>query len=225
MNWVLVAVAVIVILNGLLGLKKGFVKIVLSMISVIVTLVLVMVLTPYVSDAMKETEVYQKINESTYEYVHEHLAEETFETGTESIQSLPLPESVKEMLMENGENYASAGIEVLTNYIADSLSDMIFNAMVFVITFVIVLFVVNIVFSAINLISKLPVLNSVNKLAGFAVGVAEGLVIVWIFFVFITVFNNSEMAISAYQQIESSKLLTFLYENNILMKLILSFSA
>jgi len=75
---------------------------------------------------------------------------------------------------------------------------------------------------ALDLISKLPLLNGVNKTAGLLAGLLHGLVIVWVFFLIITVFGGTKIGQQALEMIGESEILSFIYNNNLLLKFITS---
>ena len=96
------------------------------------------------------------------------------------------------------------------------------NALAFVLTFIAVFVGLWVISIALNIISKLPILNQINKMAGFLVGGLQGVIIVWILFIVITVFSGSELGRTAFQQIESSEILSFIYDKNFLLNIVLN---
>lgn len=224
MGWLLILVIAILVVTTLFGYKKGMIKIVLSMLSIVVTLAAVCIVTPILSSAVKNhTQVYEKLYEQVEEGLH---ADEVFAEGSEQdiIDSIELPKVLKELLLENNnvEKYAQLGVTTFTAYVVSSVTDVIFNTIIFVVTFVVVFIVVKIVFSVINLISKLPVINQFNKLAGILAGLAEGVVIVWIFFAVATMLGSTEFGKSVFEQVNANGFLAFLYNNNLIMKYLLA---
>ena len=64
-----------------------------------------------------------------------------------------------------------------------------------------------------GLISKLPVLNAINRFGGAVCGLIGGLVAVWIIFLLITMFIKTPLMQSAMEDIGKSQVLTFLYSH------------
>ena len=64
MNWLFIVVAGIIIIGGIVGLCRGAVRISLSLIAVVATLVIVFFATPYVSSAIKELTPVDELIES-----------------------------------------------------------------------------------------------------------------------------------------------------------------
>ena len=68
MNWILIAVIVILFVSAWQGYRKGIIRIAVSLASMIVAMIACVFVTPVVSSAVKnQTEVYSKMTESIYE--------------------------------------------------------------------------------------------------------------------------------------------------------------
>lgn len=217
MNWLLIIVLGIIILNALIGRKVGFIKIVFSIFSFIIALILTVWISPTVNGMLKNNETFY---EKTSQKVEDMLFKEQVETGEgdDIIEGLPLPKSIKESLKENKEKQEAN----IKSYIVSHVSGIVINALAFVLTFIAVFVGLWVISIALNIISKLPILNQINKMAGFLVGGLQGVIIVWILFIVITVFSGSELGRTAFQQIESSEILSFIYDKNFLLNIVLN---
>lgn len=74
--------------------------------------------------------------------------------------------------------------------------------------------IIKLILDSLKLIAKLPVVNWLNKLAGSVFGVAQMLFTVWVLFALLSVFQIPQVDAWVYPQIESSQLLTWIYDNN-----------
>lgn len=74
--------------------------------------------------------------------------------------------------------------------------------------------IISILLDSLKLVAKLPVVSWLNKLAGLGFGVAQMLFTVWVLFTLVNVFGIPEVDAWVYPQVEESKLLTWIYENN-----------
>ena len=216
MNWLLIIVLGIIILNALIGRKVGFVKMVFSLFSFIIALMLTVWISPSVNKILKNNEnFYEKASQKVEEMLFVEQEQTTDENDL--IEGLPLPKSIKESLQENKAKQ-EANIKA---YIISQVTDIAINALAFILTFVLAFVALWVVSIALNLISKLPILNSLNKLTGFAVGGLQGVVIVWILFIVITIFSGTRLGGTASAQIEESTILSFLYSKNFLLNIVL----
>ncbi|NLZ82976.1 MAG: CvpA family protein [Clostridiales bacterium] len=224
MNWLLIVVFGILIINGLIGRKVGFIKIVFSLCSLIITLILTSFISPTVNDLLISNE---KVYQSVVDKVETILSFEDEETSTNEevgyIEGLPMPKSIKDALIENNntDKYKSLAVEGFKDYVSSYLAGVIINSMAFILTFLVILIALWIISIALNLISKLPILNGLNKTMGMVAGLLQGLLLVWVFFIVITIFSGSQMGHDALEMIETSEILRFIYNNNFLMQFVI----
>ncbi|MBQ8798764.1 MAG: CvpA family protein [Lachnospiraceae bacterium] len=226
MNWILVAVLGIIAVLAWVGLKKGFIKMVFSLVSTVIALLVAMLFSPMVAGMMKNNEAIvgffdEKIG-MIVDFTPEE-AEETTESGQESlISSLPLPEIVKESLMENNtvDEYMELQAQNFEEYVHRRIANVIINALAFVLTLVLAVIGLVILCNALNLIAKLPLLRQINAVAGLAAGAAEGLLLVWVLFAVLTMFAGTEFGREAMSMIAENPLLDYLYKNNLVSKFI-----
>ena len=226
MNWILIAVIGIIALLAFVGLKKGFIKMVFSLVSTIAALLIAMLFSPVVAGMMKNNEAIvgffdEKIS-AVVDFTSEEAREETESKQESLIDSLPLPETFKESLLENNtlDNYAAMQAQNLEEYVCRQITNVIINAIAFVVTLLLAIIALALLCRALNLLAKLPLLKQINAAAGLAAGAAEGLLLVWILFVILTMFAGSEFGSEAMSMIAENPLLDFLYKNNMVSKFI-----
>ena len=217
MNWLLIIVLGIIIINAIIGRKVGLIKIIFSLFSFILALILTAWISPSINGILKNNEVFYEMAEQK---VEDMLFKEQPETTNEEdiIEGLPLPKSIKESLRENKEKQEIN----IKSYIISHVTDIVIKSLAFVLTFVVVFVGLWVISIALNIISKLPILHQINKLAGLLVGGLQGVLVVWLLFILITVFSSSELGKTAFQQIESSSILSYLYDKNFLLNIVLS---
>lgn len=226
MNWILVAVIGIVAVLGWLGLKKGLIKMVFSLVSTIVALLVAMLFSPVVAGMMKNNEAVvgffdEKIS-AIVDFSTEEAVEETESKQSSLIEALPLPETFKESILENNtaENYVSMQVQNFEDYVCRQITNVIINAIAFVVTLILAAIALALLCNALNLLAKLPLLRQINAIAGLAAGVAEGILLVWVLFAILTMFGGSEFGKDALSMIAENPLLDFLYKNNMVSKFI-----
>lgn len=218
MNILTIVVIAIIAVFGFIGHARGFIKMALSVLSLILTLYVATLISPYISTWLQQTHLYDSVYEGTYTYVDDALRKSAAGDIQSAMNELQLPANI--------QHYVLAGESVLMDkvgiaqVIAEKLTAMIFDVLVFLVTFVGAMIIIKLLFAAVNLMSHLPIIHGVNKIAGLVIGILEGLVVVWIFFIVISLTNGSEFAYNMYAQINESAFLTFLYNKNIVMSLL-----
>lgn len=215
MNALTIVILAIIAICGLIGYTKGFVKMLLSMLSLVVTLIVASLISPYISEALQQTPVFDSVYEKTFEYVNGAVGT-AMNSSTEAIvNEMQLPDALKDYVINS--EIVTAGSAPIANKIATQVAKIIFDTIVFGVTFIVALILVKIVFKMLNIITYLPLIHGANKLVGLVIGLAEGVIIVWVFFIAISMMGNSEFAANMYMQINDSAILSFLYNNNIIL--------
>ncbi len=218
MNWLFIATMLIIGGGAFLGWRAGFVKTVFSLVSTIAVIILTILFSPIVTNMLKSSDIiYGGIRGQLASIIHFPDMEEGTTTD-DFIDGLSLPDSIKDTLKGNEAitEYAGARLEELEVYVCDTLTDIIVNAIGFIVTFLIAAAGLALLCFVLNIISKLPVLHQINTLAGVAVGALEGLVVVWIFFIVITMFGTTEFGRETLALISENPVLSFLYDSNLL---------
>lgn len=217
MNWLLIAVLAVIKINAWIGKKVGLVKIVYSLFSFFITLLITTGISPRINEALKNNEAfYQK----TYQNVEEMLALDNKESSDddEMIDKLPLPKSIRENIKKNKDKHE----ENIKSYIINRVTEIVINALAFILTYAVVFIGLWVISIAVNIISRLPILNKINKLGGFIVGGMQGLFVVWLLFLLLTVFSSSEISQKAFKLIEESKMLSYLYDKNFILNIVMN---
>lgn len=225
MNIMLLIIVIILAVNTLIGLKVGFIKTVFSLFSMLLAITLTTWISPLVNDFMRGNDkIYNTITSKVDQFLSMDDEEVKSNEEIETIEGLRLPQSLKDSLIENNnkEIYKALAIDNFKDYINNYLAGVIINALSFVITFFVIMAFLWALCIALDLISKLPLLNGVNKTAGLLAGLLHGLVIVWVFFLIITVFGGTKIGQQALEMIGESEILSFIYNNNLLLKFITS---
>lgn len=102
---------------------------------------------------------------------------------------------------------------VISSYLTGQMSDMLIG-IVFLLLLIIGVQIARFLISPLKFIFKMPIINGVNKLAGFVLGGMEGVLCVWLLFFLMDRFNFGGYQSFMQTQINSNPFLTILHENN-----------
>ena len=223
MNWLTIVIILLFSVCFYAGMKRGFVKTVFSIVFLAAGLLLSVVISPYVSNYLHNndsvyTSVYQAVKKNVK--LDGHI--ETLKQENSIIDELPLPEALREKVKENNnaEVYKALGVKNFKKYVYKYITNMIINGISYVGVYILVTICLYVLSVTLDIISKLPVLNEINHLAGGAVGLLQGLLIFWIFCAVLAIFSNFSWAQKLYGMINESVILSILYDMNILLKII-----
>ena len=212
---ILIGVIAILALSAFYGYKRGFVHIVLSMVAMLVTSLLAGLLTVPVSAMIASaTSVDENLEESVSELIALNEV-----VDVQSVSKLNLPSQIEDIIVEG----ASSAVGGFNEYLVETVAGLILKAITFFILIIVIYIVVRIVIFMLDFISKLPVINSINKTGGLIVGLLQGLLIVWIACLVVTAFGDKPWAQEVFTQINANPLLTFIYNNNLIIFIVTKF--
>lgn len=138
----------------------------------------------------------------------------------ELLEASGLPKFLRDGLIENNnsEAYNRLNVSKFPEYVGAYLADVIIKMVAFLLTFIIVTIVVRAIIFALDIITALPVIKGLNRVAGIGIGILIAVIIVWIGFFAITLLYDTIIGKDCFMWIQESEFLTFLYNENIIMK-------
>lgn len=222
-QWLSIGAGVFLIGMILYGHCRGFLKQCVSLGALILTIVIVKVATPYMTSFIKENPSIRQsaanaiLNISGWE-------EPSMEgAGLPSsqrlvIEQLNLPQSVKDVLLENNnsEIYSMLGVDAFAEYVSMYLADMLINAVASIILFIAAFIVIHMIVRWLDLIARLPILYGLNHIAGALLGLIQGLLLLWVACFVLNLFSTTPVGEMLEEQIYASTWLTFLYRYNVI---------
>lgn len=222
MNLLLIGCLLVVIICAAVGYKRGLVKVLFSLISFLLIMLVVGIISPVIGNVLQEkTSLHQTISGKCMEVVQEwNVAgdSESAEGRLQLIDQYQFPDSIKQYLKEDT---ALTALETdFTSYISGKMADLVMDAIAYVIAFIVVWIAFRIIAGVLDLVAKLPVLRSLNHLGGVIAGCAQGVLIIWIFFLVVTVFCTSSWGNWCMEMIAQSEILTYIYDKNIILRFI-----
>ncbi|MBQ3600763.1 MAG: CvpA family protein [Lachnospiraceae bacterium] len=242
MNWLTIVVLALIVVLVIRGYQKGIIKMVLSLGAIVLSIVGTLILGPIISGGLCNSEVIMK---STSQWVNDGLGieekclevTESVTTGLqnkkinnsekkEMIEELSLPAKIKNTMIDNVTEIVGTTGTVTAKKFAQSISEYLAKIIIKAITYIVIFIILKIIFRILvkvfNILDNLPVIGDMNELAGAAVGGISGIFIVWIGFLVLLAFSGTNFGMECYQCINESPILTFLYNNNLLVHWLLT---
>lgn len=141
---------------------------------------------------------------------------------TKLIQNLPVPKFLRDLMLEynNSEGYRKLEAADFAEYLTHFFADIILNILAFIVTLVVVQLILWSVITALNLFARLPVLHLLNKAGGLAIGLFQGLLMVWVIFLIISALSATDFGMMLMEMIEGSSILKGIYDSNLFLKLV-----
>lgn len=228
LTWLGIGTIAILAFFGLLGYRRGFIREVMSMFFVVLSIGLVWVMNPYINEFLRNnTPLYETVQDSTKGFVETQLNDKTSLGQQEQaglIRNLGLPAFLTEGLEENNNAavYEYLAVSSFTDYVSDYIAVAVVNGVSFLVSFVFSTLLIRMITYALNIIARLPIIKGVNKLAGGFVGVLKGLLFIWIALLILTVFCNTEIGRQSFALMEKDYIVSFLYEKDVFIKIFMS---
>lgn len=227
MYLILDAVVLAVILGcAVAAWRKGFLRAAFGFLPILAALIGTHIASPFVGKFLRETALFDSLSGSIRDSMGLDTAikEGTMQTQTEIIEAMPLPDFLKEALLENNNPviYQLLDVDSLKEYIAGFLANVCLNILSVVLAFLLIYIAVTVVLQALHLFSKLPVLSFFNRFMGFLIGGMKGVFFVWLGFVVLTFFQCRADLDGLFLAMEKTYVANILYENNILQQFILT---
>lgn len=231
-HWLSLGVGTCLLAMILYGHYRGFLRMAVSMLALVVSIIAVPVIMPHVTELLnKNTIVHQAVGKGLLDMAGAEAAKDLFpeieQDGTdgflpspsqqrELIEKLKLPEQMRDSLLEhnNTEIYHLLGVDAFLDYLGSYLARMVINLLGSVILFLAIFIGIRLLIRWMDLIARLPILHGINQIAGAVLGGAQGLLIIWFLGLLVRVFSSAQWAQAALAQIQGSLWLRFLYEQN-----------
>lgn len=231
MNWLTIGTLAVLVLYMINGARRGMIRTAFSLAGILLTLILGYLFSPAVSEFLKEeTPVYQSIQKSCEESIQESIGKE-LENQTDRkqqnafIESLPLPKELQEILIRNNntEGYNRMVAETFAQYLSNSAAQIAVGVISLILTFFLIRIVLRFLEGFLDGVFSLPILSSLNRLGGAALGAIQGLFLIWIVFLILMLFWDTGWSQTALEFVQKSELTAYLYEKNVLVNLITGF--
>lgn len=192
-NAVLLCTAAFIIIMAYIGRERGFMDRVLSFGSVVVTLVVEIEIFPRIMELLRDNEaVRQFFLDTVKSFMH-------IEDGS---AGSPL--------------YDLLGLDVLAENAAELMETLAVKVICFAVLFVLLRLLVRFLALIAKGLKRIRLIDGIDRLLGMLLGLAEGVVLVWIFMLIISALPDVPFCRTVLNQISRSNLLLALYNSNLL---------
>ena len=166
--------------------------------------------------------IFAEESVNSYESVSKNMNSEV-NAETFYIEGLPVPYDIKLALIENNNSkiYDHIGAESFLDYICRYSAYIITAAASFAVGVLISAFGVCILFRLTGITKYFISDKEVNRTAGMASGLIIGAFFVYILLAAVPLLSNTAFGLFLYNQIKSSRILNWLYDYNIVVKVFL----
>ena len=214
-NYLDLAVLLIIVLSILFGFKKGFLRTVTGLAAMVISLILAMTLYPYTAELIMKTPVYDTVYDNTAAVI-QVPQENTGRLSDFGTGKLNLPRDFTNHLEKNIDTASDAVASSVANTVASSVVKLVSMLCVFVLA----RFLLMIVAGAAGLIHKLPIIGWGDSLLGALFGLFRGLLFVYVLLAFVTFAASMAPDGALSRAIKYSEFAKVMYNDNVLLDFI-----
>ena len=215
MNPLDIIILAIVALCAIAGYHKGLIRTIYRLVSFVAAIIVARQLYPYVARMLRQTELFPTIQNGIARTMdlETFVADQTAVQSAYLIDSLPLPLILQNMLHSNNtpNMFELLQVATLEEYIAGFFANMAINGIAILAVFLLTLLALTFIGIALDIVAKLPVIRTLNRLGGLIFGLAMSAVIVWFALVIIALFVVSAHPMVS-QMLEGSWITQRLFE-------------
>ena len=203
-------VIAIVLLNVMLGYKKGLINVIFSICAFLIALILTVVLyKPIANMIINNTEIDEKIEEII---IQNNTDSPNNETQEDEENTTNLQQYIESKIQDTTNEAKNQAIEIVANSISYRAIEIITGIMLFIVVRIIVI----ILKFFIEGIAEIPIIKQFNEIGGLLYGVLRGLLIIYVAMLIIGVAGQINPENTVHQSLNSSYIGKMMYNNNIL---------
>lgn len=200
----LIIVAVILLFT-FLGYKRGLIKVAIHLCTFFIAIIVAFVLYKPISNVVIE-------NTNIDETIQTTITSKILPEGASETTEVELPDNLPNMILKNSQNTIQS--------VANSFTTTLIESACFFLIFILVKIILKFVTILADWIAKLPILKQFNELGGTIYGILEGLLVVFTVFALISL-AAPLIDSSVLDAINSSFIGAFIYNNNLLLNLVI----
>lgn len=214
-NYIDILALLIMLLSVYIGFKKGFLKTITGLASLVLSLILAITFYPLVSDFIMKTPVYNTVYESTTSVLAGENAENEEVTENET-GKLNLP---KDLTRKIEKSVDDAKGEV-TSTVAETTAGIAVKIVSILLIFILARIAIAIISLLAQLIRKLPIIGGFDSLLGAVFGIIRGLLIVYVLLMCVTFIASMSPDNAIVKGVKESEVVKLMYNDNALLNIV-----
>lgn len=211
MNIADIIAALIIAVAAFCGAKKGLVRSVFGLSSLILSLILSLTLYPLVTDFLADSVVGDYVRLNAYKVFDAQETEPA--EAQEAGETLHLPSVLSDGLT-NAANEAAGAIK---ESVAESTAALALKLLGILVVFILTKVILWALSHVLGIIAKLPVIRSLNKLLGGAMGVCYGILLLYLLLALLTFTTTLKTFNKPTELVLESQYVSVMYNRNILL--------
>lgn len=201
-----IALIALYLIIVLIYVKRGFVKSIWGLVRLVVSVIAAYMFGGLLGEWMNETFILSAITKTTYNTLNPMLVRNNGAANISELFSV-FPEGFKSVIERCGADLevlakkfgdvtraTEADVMELSKKISEPISESISKAAGYVVVFVAAFVILIVVGKIIMLFAEIPGIDKVNELLGGVLGVAAGLIYIWVVCLFLSILVENSVA-------------------------------
>jgi len=184
MNALDIVILAVIALCAIVGYRKGLIRTIYRLVAIFVAIFVARQLYPYVARALRQTMLLPQIRDAIANILNlESLfSNHASARGAEVIDALPIPAFLQYMLHTNNTPSMFEVLQVATveEYISGFFANIVINGISILLVFALTMIALAVIGYILDIVSKLPVIRTLNNFGGLVFGVIISGVIIWL---------------------------------------------
>ena len=210
--------------NAVIGYRRGLTQVVFNIFSSIVAIVLVLILyKPTTNYIFNNTKISQRIENTVEEKIGYLFEKDNIQTSEDVENSNSMSAILKVFIGNDISNLLQNTTDSIIKYMSNRITQKVISIVVFFVLFAIIRLLLYVLKNYIEFVARLPIVRLFDGSGGMIYGIIKGFLIIYIIFAIISVIMpivNNTIIISS---IESAKIGSKMFNNNIILNLIFKF--
>lgn len=234
MNFMDYSFITILILSGLAGAYQGLVRMAVGIVSIIFTFAISTTYYGQVANAIKtQTPIYRILKDSISTNMDktvtslpgmDKLTQLNDSVVNSVIGMVHVPPFLRSFFLKQIHvDIAHINTKQLIDMMSTNAADIFIKVLGFVILFASIQFIFTIAQTGLGAVFQLPILSEVNILGGFALGVLQGVVTLFVICAAWSMFSGSSMYKEVFVDLNSSKYAIWFYNHNLLLEYLVKY--
>jgi len=225
MNWLDIAVIIILIVNIGLGWFRGLIRSVVNIVSIVAGFLCAKLYYMEMYNLLIERfDLLDKVKQGISDMFSNVQLPEMSSMQTLNMEQMNMPEStflsslVKEFIKSDGfDQIIQTNVESFSEVFSVWLSEKLLTIISMLAIFIIVYLSIRIVGYILNSVFQLPVLKGVNKLSGFIFGCVKGVFFAMLLVLVVVILSPVFTDLNLVETLETSTLAIYFYKYNMIM--------
>jgi len=223
-NYLFIFVCIFLIATAIHGYKKGFLRIAITLVGLVVITMVVTKIAPYVSNYLIEkTSAYESVkNRVADSFSDDSINIEETDNQDQIMETYGLPDVIAGAIIENSKDVSTEdeSENAFQEYASEYLSKMIIRAGTFIGLVAILWAAMTILLFTADILGKIPVLRTLNKLMGLGCGALVGVLVIWLLFLVVIAFIGGDLSKDMMMCVKENRLLSYLFNTNPLFRFV-----